>query len=273
MKNLLFSMIFALSVVVFGACQSDFNPQIISAELIDVVPTEHSQNNEMSKWLAPYKTTLDKFMGVEIGVAAKELMHKENVAESLLGNFILEVMKDYAKNHRQKFDFTITNKGGLRGSLPCGTLTIGDVYSVFPFDNELVILTLSGKKVEQLCREIANKDGEITDGIKMLIFENEKIEEIYINGSKLDTLRNYKVLTTDYLSFGSDKLFALADYSEMYCFKAPLREVIINYIENENKKGKKIDAKLKNETIIFTDDLIPTHRIQCVQICIDTEDF
>jgi len=236
----------SVCIVVFCSCQRVYQPQIISAELIEVVPTEHSQNNEMSRWLLPYKTTLDKVMGVEIGISAQKMEAKR--PESLLGRFVTDVMNNYAKTHGHKFDFTITNIGGLRGSLPQGVLTVGDIYSVFPFDNELVILTLSGKKVEQLCQEIAKNGGEVTDGISACIID-EKVDFLTISGKLFDINKTYQVLTTDYLSFGNDKLDALADYDEILPLKVPLREIIIDYIKNEFRKGKKINAKLKDEMV------------------------
>jgi len=242
MKNLIFISICA---VVFYSCQRVCQPQILSAELVVVLVTEHSQNNEISRWLLPYKTTLDKVMGVEIGISAQKMEAER--PESLLGQFITDVMNDYANKHGQKFDFTITNFGGLRGSLPQGVVTVGDVYGVFPFDNELVILTLSGKKVEQLCQEIAKKGGEVTDGIKMWI-DNSVAKDIKIGKTEipLDTTRNYKVLTTDFLSFGNDDLFALADYIDIFSFEMPLREIIIDYIKNEHKNGRKINVKMNS---------------------------
>ena len=244
MKKLIF---ISICIVVFCSCQRVYQPQIISTELVGVVVTEHSQNNEISEWLLPYKTTLDNVMGVKIGISAQKMEVKR--PESLLGRFVTDVMNDYAKTHGQKFDFTITNFGGLRGSLPQGEVTVGDVYSMFPFDNELVILTLSGKKVEQLCQEIAKRGGEVTDGIKMWIDDNEA-KSVLINNASIDTLKNYQVLTTDYLSFGNDNLFALADYTALFSFKMPLREIIIDYIKNEHKNGRKINAKTKGEIFI-----------------------
>lgn len=238
---------FVLFIVIFGSCERNFQPKIIMAELIEVKVTEHSQKNEISQWLSPYKDSLDKIMNIKIGHSAQEM--EAGRTGSLLGSFVTEVMKDYAKNHRKEVDFAITNIGGLRKSLPQGEITIGDVYKMFPFDNELVILTLPGKKVEQLCQEIAKQGGQVTNGIKILI-EDSVAKEIRIGEIPLDTNRNYKVLTTDYLSFGNDNLFALKDYTGIYSFKAPLREIIIDYIKNEHEKGRMINAEVSNQILI-----------------------
>jgi 2',3'-cyclic-nucleotide 2'-phosphodiesterase (5'-nucleotidase family) len=218
-----------LSLLIVLTCCAKQKPTIISSEFVTVNVTEHSQNNKISQWLLPHKTMLDKVMNEKIGFSEMELTIE--LPESPLGNFITEIMINYAEKHNKKCDFAITNIGGLREPLPVGDITVGDVYRTFPFDNELVILTLSGKKVEQLCQEIARQGGQITNGIKMFI-DNGIAKNIKIGNpeSPLDTNKNYKALTTDYLSFGNDELFALAEYSEIYSFKTPLREIIIKYI-------------------------------------------
>jgi 2',3'-cyclic-nucleotide 2'-phosphodiesterase (5'-nucleotidase family) len=233
MKNSTFVSIFVFFTAVCGSC-GRVQPKIVSAELIEVSATEHSQNNEFWQWISPFKTALDKVMGVEIGVSAQKM--EKGAPESLLGNFVTDVMLDYARNHGKKVDFAITNLGGLREALPAGVIAKGDVYKMFPFDNELVILTISGKNVERLCQEIAAQGGQATAGIKMKIDTVLHIGcDIKINNLPLDASKNYRVLTTDYLSFGNDKLFALADYSSLYTFKKPLREIIIEYIKNHKK--------------------------------------
>ncbi|MDR1544107.1 MAG: 5'-nucleotidase C-terminal domain-containing protein [Prevotellaceae bacterium] len=242
MKKLLF---FLILIAVCTTC-THYQPQIVSSELIAVNTTEKSANNEISQWILPYKTALNTVMGVKIGQA--QITLDRGLPECLLGNFITEVMGGYAKKQSKNYDFIITNIGGLREALPQGEITVGSIYNVFPFDNELVMLTLSGKKVEQLCQEIALQGGQITSGIEMYIDTiSHEGKFIHINNLPLDTNRNYQVLTTDYLSFGNDKLYALADYSAIYSLKKPLREAIIEYVKKENKKGKKITAKLKNK--------------------------
>ena len=50
-------------------------------------------------------------------------------------------------------DAAFGNGGSLRTDLPAGPLTYGEIYEVYPFDNRLVILSLTG---DQLTRIIAN---------------------------------------------------------------------------------------------------------------------
>jgi len=243
------TLFFLTIALIISSCNQKKQPQIIDTGIIAVNATVNSQNNEMSQWIAPYKKTLGEAMDIPLGVAAVKMTAGR--PESLLGTLITTAMRDYADKHGKSYDCAITNIGGIRDSIMEGEMTVGTIYSVFPFDNEFVILTISGKKMAELCQIIARQGGQVTDGIKMIIDKKLRTgNNVKINNLPIDTNRNYKILTTDYLAFGNDFLFPMADYSEFYSFKVPLRDAIIDYIKNQNKMGKKINPILKNEVII-----------------------
>lgn len=49
-------------------------------------------------------------------------------------------MLDYSMTTSQPIDVVVYNDGGIRSGLPSGVITYGDIYSVLPFDNQLVVL-------------------------------------------------------------------------------------------------------------------------------------
>lgn len=236
--------LFLTTIALIYGCEQKKKPQVIDTELIPVVHTTKSDTNAMSRWIAPYKATLDTVMGVRIGYATMTM--KAFLPESLLGNLITTAMGDYARQERQSYDCIITNIGGIRDSLRQGEITIGDIYRISPFDNNVVILTISGKKMEELCQIIASQGGQVTSGIAMTIEKGEG-KNVKINRIPIDTTRNYKILTNDYLSFGNDRLYPLAEYTEISALDITLRELLIDYIQNKTKNKEQISAKLKNE--------------------------
>jgi 2',3'-cyclic-nucleotide 2'-phosphodiesterase (5'-nucleotidase family) len=40
------------------------------------------------------------------------------------------------------------NAGGVRATISSGTVTYGDVYKVFPFDNELIVVEVTGAELK-----------------------------------------------------------------------------------------------------------------------------
>jgi len=62
--------------------------------------------------------------------------------ETNLGDFAADAMRLISKS-----DIGVSNGGGLRGSLPAGQITYGDLLQVFPFNNTLCKIELSGQQL------------------------------------------------------------------------------------------------------------------------------
>ena len=244
MHKILF--IVAAIAVLYG-CDTRKQPQVVDTDLIAVVHTARCDTNEMSRWIAPYKTTLDRVMDVPIGYAPQTL--QIGLPESSLGAMVTTAMGYYATTHKQHYDCIVTNIGGIRDSLAQGEITVGSIFRISPFNNRLVVLTISGSELRELCRIIAAQGGQVTSGIAMTIAKGSA-ENVKINKLPIDTLRNYKILTNDYLSFGNDYLYPLAKYTSIYAFEATLREVIVDYIRYKTRKGDRITAKPAGEVVV-----------------------
>jgi 2',3'-cyclic-nucleotide 2'-phosphodiesterase (5'-nucleotidase family) len=98
----------------------------------------------------------------------------------------------------------ITNDGGLRAPLYAGEVRLTHVYEVMPFDNELVIIELSGERVQAMAVEIARKGGEPIAGLRLRLdsvsAEAPAAVVLEVGGVPFDPQRVYRVATTDYLA-------------------------------------------------------------------------
>jgi len=68
--------------------------------------------------------------------------------ESALGDLVAD-----AARAAVRADFGLTNQGGLRASLPAGTVTRGDVLTAQPFGNRVLAVTLSGAALTALLEQ------------------------------------------------------------------------------------------------------------------------
>ena len=118
-------------------------------------------------------------------------------------------------------------RGGLRADLPAGTLTRGPLYDVFPFDNRVVSLSLTGAQLRQvLTEEVARRRRGIpsVSGVRVHVTcegDRPTIEIVKSSGAKIDPAVTLIVATTDFFAtrarFGS-----LATPPEMALPSAPL---------------------------------------------------
>ena len=59
-----------------------------------------------------------------------------------------------SNNHH--IDFCLLNNGGLRTSLPQGNITRRKIFELMPFENELVVVTISKEKMTDLKAYLKN---------------------------------------------------------------------------------------------------------------------
>lgn len=131
----------------------------------------------------------------------------------------------------EEVDFALQNYGGLRlPSLAKGELTVGEVYELMPFDNQLVVLNLNGVVMKKLVDAIADKNGwPVSRGLSFVI-EDRKATDILINGQPFDPSKTYRAAVPDYVANGGDQSDYLTDLDqeESGVF---IRDIIIEHLE------------------------------------------
>jgi 2',3'-cyclic-nucleotide 2'-phosphodiesterase (5'-nucleotidase family) len=112
-----------------------------------------------------------------------------------------------------------------------------------PFDNELVLLKLSGLQFKDMLLKICEKGGIPVGGMKMII-SNNKPTNILINEKLFDDTKDYWVVTSDYLANGGDNYTFFKNAIERRAMNILLRNVIINYCKDVTQSGKTIKSQL-----------------------------
>ncbi|RWY47469.1 5'-nucleotidase C-terminal domain-containing protein [Mucilaginibacter sp. UYNi724] len=192
----------------------------------------------------PYKQKMDAQMNTIIGESSQELTKSYDLPETLLGNFFADAVFTEAKKIDPSIDFAMpTTKGGLRNNLPKGNIRLSTIFELMPFENELVVLKLSGRDVLQLLNFIAQAGGEPVAALKMQI-KNSEPQEITINGKPFEVAKTYSVLTSDYIAAGGDNSKGMANPIEKRVLNLKVRDALIAYVKAQTATGKKIDATL-----------------------------
>lgn len=188
------------------------------------------------------RAAVDSIKAPVIGTAAMELAVYP--PESPLMNFAADALRTMAQQHSDTpIDIAITNKGGLRSTLPQGIITFGDVYNVFPFENTLALLTLNGNELLQLFAEIAKVGGEAISGARLTITPAGELLTATVNGKPVAAEREYRIATSDYLSQGNDKLYTLAKgRDKVIKSDITIRDLMIQHIAHQHSRGKAVEA-------------------------------
>lgn len=187
--------------------------------------------------IAPYKVQVVSEMDKVIG-RATETMYKE-LPEGTLGNWMADVVLHQGRMYDGgSIDCALLNSGGIRiPALQAGDITKGLVFELMPFDNQLVVVEMSGEILTQLADRIAEKGGwPISDGLTFGIREGRAIQ-IMIQGKAITPSQTYRVLLPDYIANGGDDCFFLKDQPQKE-LGVLVRDAIIEKIMEDTRKGK-----------------------------------
>jgi 2',3'-cyclic-nucleotide 2'-phosphodiesterase (5'-nucleotidase family) len=179
-------------------------------------------------------------MNVVIGTTVVDL--QEQRPEGLLNNFVADLMRERAgREMGQPVDIALTNLGGLRSDIPKGPITLGKVYELMPFENELVVLYFSGEQIRELAREIAESGGEAISGMRIK-YSNGQLTELTVGGEKVRDENKYSLATSDYLSAPGRKRLSILGTVPRNFIGVTIRQAIIDHIKEIDGAGEKIST-------------------------------
>jgi 2',3'-cyclic-nucleotide 2'-phosphodiesterase (5'-nucleotidase family) len=224
-------------------------PKLINKEAHPIKINEVYKGSEdelFKKFIAPYSDSLNKTMN-EVLVISTQPLTKDQ-PESLLGNMVADVVLKRARQRYKelggdKVDACLLNNGGLRTSLPKGEITRGKIYELMPFENEMIVVTMSGKKMNDLLNYVAATNGVPLSGMVIGI-RDAKTHSAFINGMPFDSMLTYKVVTSDYLGGGGDKMDFFKEPVKIEFLKYKLRDAIIDELKEMGANGKQLNVKL-----------------------------
>ena len=231
-----------LTICLVLSCSPSSDPQVqLDVSLIEVQTDRPSI--ELEEIIKPYRQVLDSQMNVVIGRAAIDLLNPYGERETGLGKFISNLMLEEA---RATFDMPIdlslmNSRGGLRAPINAGPITVGEVYSVMPFDNEIVVLSLNADEVEEIVRHAARTKSTIWPCT--YTYDGETVSKLEIRGKPLDKSQMYNIVTSDYLADGGTGYSMLVSAERLSLpTSLKLRDMIIQHIEKLEASGKEAEA-------------------------------
>ena len=121
----------------------------------------------------------------------------------------------------------LLNVGGLRSRFNKGPLTVGDIYSFMPFDNNVVVVRMPMSSLSDIENYLVASGGEPIANARLiggkLIFDQQdaKAEE-------------FIVLTSDYLANGGDKMTFFEKSIEKIDLGDLLRDVFLNQVKSQD---------------------------------------
>ncbi|WP_292103779.1 bifunctional UDP-sugar hydrolase/5'-nucleotidase, partial [Mesorhizobium sp.] len=209
----------------------------------------------------------------ELGAPIEELKNKE-VAETTkpidgsrdncrareceMGNLVSDAILDRVKG--QGVEIVISNGGGLRASIDQGTVTMGEVLTVLPFQNTLATFQISGKDLvaglESGLSQIEDGAGRFPQvaGLKYSFDKSVapnagrvKSVEVMEGGAwaPINPDKDYMVATNNYVRQGGDGYKVFAEKAKnAYDYGPGLEQVVADYLGAHRPYTPKLDGRI-----------------------------
>lgn len=198
-----------------------------------------------------YKAELKPILSEKITDLDKTLDHDSYSGLTPLGTVVSETMRKITDA-----DIAITNGGGIRAPLQAGEITIGDLYTIIPFDNTLFTMELKGSDIKKAIEHgimPANMGWGQFSGIKVWYDKDakagERVTSIRLqDGTPLDMDKYYKVVTNDFMATGGDG-YNFSNAKNLYDTNLVMRDEIV-----KEWKANGINTKIDNLLIAGVDD-------------------
>ncbi|MFW6043214.1 MAG: 5'-nucleotidase C-terminal domain-containing protein [Marinilabiliaceae bacterium] len=241
-----------LAGIVLNACQSPSSPEFSSSRNHDM-DSSIRPNADMEAFISPLRDSVESIMNEVIGESEEAIYPKK--PGTPLSNFVADLIREAAIQEIDKTEkaplplIAVINIKGLRAPLPEGEIKVEDIYALMPFENQMVILTHSGKQIRELFRHMGESNGDGISGASFS-FNGETVSHATINGEPLQKDARYYVATSDYLAEGGDHYNIFAEAEEKYTSPRKIRELIIDHTRKLTKKGQMIDPSKEQRITI-----------------------
>lgn len=247
----------------------------VKAYTYRIIPIDDTipEDPVMNRILEPYQLAMNRFLNLNqvyavvpcpngVSVCPKTLRNNADGGDSQLGNLVATAMR---LRKRVEADFGLTNSLGIRADFESGPLTLEQMYNVFPFDNTITTMFLSGSEVQQMldfvvarsaergCRTQSQVSGIYFDMVctrndadcNARLGPNETCaKNIYLgdhcrmpdgsfNGTHckpLDPYGEYRVAVNDYIAQGGSGFAVLKRNTTKFNTGISLRDALVDYV-------------------------------------------
>jgi len=174
--------------------------------IITLFEDQHWPDAEIARVIEPHHAAAQLEMARVVGEAAVPLS-RGGAGANVMGNLVTDAMRT-----RFDADFSFQNLGGLRADLPAGPVTAGDIFSVLPFGNELVIIEVDGRVIRRIIERklTGNSNGICISGAEVAYDTGrpdwDRVVELTVGGEPWDPDRTYRAVCTNFLLEGNSGL-------------------------------------------------------------------
>lgn len=179
--------------------------------------------------ISPYRNEVNALMSTYVATS-KTLLEKDSAQ---LQNLVSDMVFFQAQKLYDGYvDLAIMNRGGIRNNIPQGTVSVGAVMSVLPFNNHIVVLEIAGRDLLAAFDVMARRGGDcVSVNVEATIdATTHKCLQVKIDGKEIIPEKTYRLATIDYLAGGGDYMTPLTLGHQLARSEWVLYEEMVEYL-------------------------------------------
>lgn len=196
---------------------------------------------EIAARVAELGGPIEEAMSVVIGETSDIIDGSRDTCRAMecpMGNLVADAMLERVRE--QGIDVAIQNGGGLRATIDAGEITMGEVFTVLPFQNTLATFQLTGAGIIEA---LENGVSAVEEGagrfpqVSGMSYTYDpaaepgsRIVSVEIAGEALDPEAVYGVVSNNYMRGGGDGYASFTTADNAYDFGPGLEQVVADYI-------------------------------------------
>jgi len=236
----------ALGLALVPSCQRAAYAPTAHFAPVTSQPVGKSQPEDpaIAALIAPYHDKVAAQMSEVLGAAPAALV--KSPGESPLANFVADLERERASQALgQPVPLGVMTDGGLRAGFAAGPVTLGAVFELMPFENELVVLDAPGAVVQQLFDYAAHVKMAIAGATYTVTFDGLP-KDIRIGGQPFDANQHktWPIALSDYLATGGDNMGFFKACPTRHT-NILLRTAIADHVRALTKAGQPVTAKVE----------------------------
>lgn len=226
-----------IAVVGVAACNPGYHLTNRTASRIGVDSAVAPADSSVVRFLTPYRQGLDKTMNEVLTRSTGRI--EKGQPDGPLNDLLTDALLQQAtQRYGKPIDCSHLNFGGIRNNLPQGDITTGSIFEVMPFDNQLVVLTVTGEMLQQMLNHFANGNKLVVGGLRAKLRDGKAQSVTFTNGRTLQPSETYTIVTSDYVADGGDNAGFLKNPVKRESLNYLMRDALIDYFRQQGKSGQ-----------------------------------
>ena len=198
---------------------------------------------------------IEEAMAEVIGESADVIEGSREVCRAMecaMGNLVADAMLERVAD--QGIQVAIQNGGGLRATIDGGEITMGEVFTVLPFQNTLATFELSGAGIVEALEngvsaveEGAGRFPQVSGMSYVFDLSQEpgsRVSDVMVGGEPIDLEATYGVVSNNYMRGGGDGYATFTTAENAYDFGPGLEEVVATYLGENSPYTPYTDGRI-----------------------------